>query len=90
MQREESTDGNDRNGVRFDVDWLLSRVITFLVGWMAVALFGQVFSDYSLTIFLWGMLASHTFQRSVSLENREDGREELVFRWPWDDTADET
>lgn len=86
MTSEEETDGGaEHAGFSVDVDWLFSGTFSIMVGLMAVVSIGQVFPDYWLTIFLWGIAAAHTIQRSVSVEF-EDGREKLVFSWPWGDT----
>lgn len=89
MPSDREVGGDDRSGIRLDVDWLLSRVITLMVGLMALALIGQQYPRYWLFIFWSAAMASHLVQRSVSLEHREDGREELVFNWPWGDSEEE-
>lgn len=70
------------SGFSVDVDWLLSGAVSIMVGLIAVVSIGQMFPNYWLTIFLWGIAGAHWLQRSVSLEY-EDGREQLVFSWPW-------
>lgn len=88
MKQDKTTDETNRHGFSVGVDWLLSGVIQLSVGAAAAAFFGQIYPEWSFAIFIWGVMAARIVQHSVSLEFDDDGREKLVFSWPWVDDAE--